>query len=307
MTNVAKLKLLSQKKNESFKQKLLAGDKPKGTYYKESEDARLWKLTMDKEFNGKAVLRFLPNKNEEGFDVVTRISYNDQHKHTKKYYIENSLTSLNEADPAYEYNGTVMQMYPKGTPEREANMIKRKIYHYANVLVIKDEANPENEGKVFIFKFGNGLFDKIKNAQMPQYDDETPFSPFDMFSSKNFRLVSKNKGGYPNFDDSTFSGDLNPLSKDEAKIEELYEKCYDLDKEILGPDNFKSYAELQKVLNNYLGKNLTQSHQTLEESIESDDLPQVKSKAVKSVIQDDSFDDEEDFLQSLTALVSDDD
>ena len=128
---------------------------------------------------------------------------------------------------------------------------KRKLSYYSNIYVIKDPANPENEGKIFLFKFGKKIFDKILNAMQPEFEDEAPVNPFDFWQGANFRLKIRKVEGYWNYDKSEFDSP-EPLLKDDDAMEAIWKKEYSLSA-IVAPDQFKSYDELEKRLNSVLG------------------------------------------------------
>jgi hypothetical protein len=167
-----------------------------------------------------------------------------------KWYIENSLTTLGQKDPVSEYNS---RLWNNGTEagKEQARKQKRRTSYYANVLVLKDPANPVNEGKVKLYKFGQKIFDKIMAAMKPEFADEDPVNPFDLFEGANFRIKIKMVAGYWNYDSSEFERQ-SPLSEDNERLENVFNAQHDVH-EIVSPDQFKSYEELQEKLNEVLG------------------------------------------------------
>ncbi len=213
-----------------------------------SSDDRLWKLECDKSGNGYAVIRFLPAPNGEDLPFVKLYSHAFQGP--GGWYIENSLTTLNQKDPVSELNS---ELWNNGTDAGKeiARKQKRKLTYVSNIYVVKDPANPANEGKVFLYKFGKKIFDKITAAMQPEFEDETPIDPFDFWQGANFKLKAKNVAGYRNYDSSEFVAQGALLDDDDA-MEEIWKKEYSL-AELVAPDQFKSYDELKKRLDYVLG------------------------------------------------------
>ena len=213
-----------------------------------SGDDRLWKLECDKGGNGYAVIRFLPAPNGEDLPFVKLYSHAFQGP--GGWYIENSLTTMNQKDPVSELNS---ELWNNGTDAGKeiARKQKRKLTYAANIYVVKDPANPTNEGKVFLYKFGKKIFDKITAAMQPEFEDETPIDPFDFWQGANFKLKAKNVAGYRNYDSSEFASQGALLDDDDA-MEAIWKKQYSL-AELVAADQFKSYDELKKRLDYVLG------------------------------------------------------
>ena len=163
-----------------------------------SGDDREWKPTVDKAGNGYAVIRFLPPSQGEEFPWVRLWNHGFQGP-TGKWYIENSLTTLNQNDPVSELNSELWNSGVEANKE-VARKQKRRLAYYANILVVQDSGNPENNGKVFLFKFGKKIFDKIKDVMQPQFEDEAPMNPFDFWEGANFKLKIRQVEGYRNYD-----------------------------------------------------------------------------------------------------------
>jgi len=213
-----------------------------------SSDDRNWKLECDKSGNGYAVIRFLPAPNGEDLPFVKLYSHAFQGP--GGWYIENSLTTLGQKDPVSEYN---TMLWNNGTDagKEAARKQKRKLTYVSNIYVVKDPANPENEGKVFLFKYGKKIFDKLTAAMQPEFEDEEAIDPFDFWQGANFKLKAKNVAGYRNYDSSEFARPDALLDDDEA-MEAVWKKQYSL-AEIVAADQFKSYDELKKRLDYVLG------------------------------------------------------
>jgi len=223
-------------------------------------DDRLWKLECDKSGNGYAVIRFLPAPNGEDLPFVKLYSHAFQGP--GGWYIENSLTTLGQKDPVSEYN---TMLWNNGTDagKEAARKQKRKLTYMANIYVVKDPANPDNEGKVFLYKFGKKIFDKLTAAMQPEFEDEEAIDPFDFWQGANFKLKAKNVAGYRNYDSSEFARPDALLDDDDA-MEAIWKKQYSL-AELVAADQFKSYDDLKKRLDYVLGNKGTPRYQDPEE------------------------------------------
>ena len=212
-------------------------------------DERFWKPEMDKTGVGSAIIRFLPAP--EGEELPWVKMYSHAFQGNGGWYIENSLTTIGQKDPVSEYN---RELWNSGS-EKDKETVrkqKRKLSYYSNIYVVKDPAHPENEGKVFLFKFGKKIFDKILNAMQPEFEDEEPINPFDFWGGANFRLKIRKVEGYWNYDKSEFDSSSALLDDDDA-LEALWKKEYSLSA-IVAPDQFKSYEDLEKRLKYVLGQ-----------------------------------------------------
>ena len=240
--------LKKQSKLGSLTEKLVKEVEKMNTNGGGSADDRYWKPEMDKSGVGSAVIRFLPAP--EGEDLPWVKMYSHGFQGPGGWYIENSLTTIGQKDPVSEYNRGLWNSGSEKDKETVRKQ-KRKLSYYSNIYVVKDPANPQNEGKVFLFKFGKKIFDKILNAMQPEFDDEEPINPFDFWSGANFRLKIRKVEGYWNYDKSEFDSP-SPLLSDDDALEAIWKKEYSLSA-ILAPDQFKSYDELEKRLNYVLG------------------------------------------------------
>ncbi len=205
-------------------------------------DERIWKGELDKSGNGYAVLRFLPAVHGEELPWVKMYSHAFQGP-TGQWYIENSRTTINQKDPVSEYNSKLWNTGIESDKEI-ARKQKRKLSYYSNIYVVSDPKHPENEGKVFLFKYGKKIYDKLLAAMQPEFQDESPVNPFDPFVGANFKLKIRKVDGYWNYDKSEFEAP-SKLFEDETKVEEICQKAYGL-AEFTQKSNFKSYEELQK-------------------------------------------------------------
>lgn len=207
-----------------------------------------WKPERDKAGNGQALIRFLPAAEGETTPWITY--YDHWFKGpTGQYYTEKSLTTIGQDDPVSEFNS---RLWNSGidADKDQARAQKRKMHYVANILVVKDFANPENDGKVFLYRFGAKIFDKIKDAMNPVFEGDEPINPFDFWDGADFHMRITNVEGWVNYDKSVFR-DPRPLSDDDARLEEIYNALTPLSS-LIAPDKFKSYAELKAKLNRVL-------------------------------------------------------
>ena len=213
-----------------------------------SGDERVWKLECDKSGNGYAVIRFLPAPDGEDLPFVKLYSHAFQGP--GGWYIENSLTTLGQKDPVSEYN-TLLWNNGTDAGKETARKQKRKLTYVSNIYVVKDPANPQNEGKVMLYKYGKKIFDKLTAAMQPEFEDEEAIDPFDFWQGANFKLKAKNVAGYRNYDSSEFARPDALLDDDEA-MEAAWKKEYSL-AELVAADQFKTYDELKLRLDYVLG------------------------------------------------------
>ena len=243
-------------------------------------DERLWKPELDTSGNGYAVIRFLPAIEGEDLPWVKLFSHAFQGP-TGQWYIENSRTTLGRGDigkdPASEYNSSLWNSGVE-TDKEIARKQKRKLSYYSNIYVVSDSKNPHNEGKVFLFRYGKKIFDKLMAAMQPEFEDESPINPFDFWKGANFKLKIRKVDGYWNYDKSEFEAPSAILDDDSA-IERIWKEQYSL-ADFTAPSNFKSYEELKTRLDAVLSGKQVVSNQTVEdEPIAS---PKVDTKPVES-------------------------
>ena len=220
------------------------------TETKNYDDDRFWKPTRDKAGNGYAVVRFLPAKEGEDLPWVRYWDHGFKGP-TGLWYIENSLTSIGQDDPVSESNGL---LWNTGRDEDKAlaRERKRRLHYVSNVLVVSDPANPQNEGKVFVYKFGKKIFDKIMDVMQPQFADEDPVNPYDFWEGADFKIKIRKVEGWVNYDKSEFASAAPLFGGDEEKLENVYNQLHSL-ADFIDPKNYKSYDELKAKLNKVLG------------------------------------------------------
>jgi len=262
-------------------------------------DDRFWKPTVDKAGNGYAVIRFLPAPQGEELPWVRYWDHGFQGP-SGLWYIENSLTSIGQQDPVSEAN-SVLWNTGREEDKETARKRKRRLHYVANIQVVSDPSNPENDGKVFLYKFGKKIFDKIMDVMQPQFADEQPVNPFDFWEGANFKLKIQQVAGYRNYDKSEFAS-VTPLSADDTQLEAIYNKLYSL-QDFLDPKNYKSYADLKARLNKVLGE---ESVMTTAESIAIDETANVSVVTEAPGVQINSVpetnNDEEDTLSYFQKL-----
>ena len=258
------------------------------------EDTRFWQPEVDKAGNGMAVIRFLPAPSVDGDDALPWVrTFSHGFQGPGGWFIDNCLTTLNEKCPVCEHNNTLWNSGIEANKDI-ARKQKRKLSYVANILVVSDPSNPSNEGQIRLYKFGKKIFDKITEAMNPDFADETPVNPFDLWEGANFKLKIRNVEGYRNYDKSEFADASPLLNGDDEKLEELWKKEYSL-KDFTERKNFKAYDQLKTRLDKVLG---------------FDGAPIVKSKAEDTVatLKDDTSvlnkplhaDDEDlDYFKSL--------
>ena len=216
------------------------------------DDDRFWQPEVDKAGNGMAVIRFLPAPAVDGDEALPWVRYwNHGFQGPGGWYIENSLTTLNQKDPVSEYNSVLWNSGIEANKEI-ARKQKRRLTYIANILIVSDPKHPENEGQIKLYKFGKKIFDKISEAMNPEFADETPLNPFDFWAGANFKIKIRQVEGYRNYDKSEFDKPSELLDGDDKKLEALWKKEYSL-KEFVDPSQFKSYDVLKAKLDKVLG------------------------------------------------------
>jgi len=232
--------LRNQNSLDKLLQQVQKDDKP-NTEKKSYVDERLWKPVVDKSGNGYAVIRFLPAPAGEELPWVRLWNHAFQGP-TGQWYIENSLTTMNQNDPVSEFNSALWNSGVESDKEI-ARKQKRKLQYYSNIYVVEDTMNPENNGKVMLYRYGKKIYDKIMEAMQPEFADETPINPFDLWEGANFKLKIRKVDGYWNYDKSEFDNPVQLKPTDE-ELESIYGKTHSL-ADFTAQSNFKSYDELK--------------------------------------------------------------
>ena len=265
-------------------------------------DDRFWQPEVDAAGNGYAVIRFLDTPAVDGEDGLPWIQiWNHGFQGPGGWYIENSLTTLGKTDPVSEYN-TVLWNSGIEANKEIARKQKRKLTYIANILVISDAKRPQNEGKVFLYKFGKKIFDKIKEKLEPQFEDEKPMNPFDFWKGANFKIKIRNVEGYRNYDKSEFDSPAALFDGEDAKIEKVWKAAHSL-KDFLKPENFKTYDELKAKLNKVLGAGGAAAAVAKQIDDAVAEAPVIRSAPAKKVTAEDVSveDDDMAFFEKLAA------
>ncbi len=270
-------------------------------------DDRFWKPEVDASGNGYAVIRFLPAP--DGETVPWAKVYSHAFQGPGGWYIENSLTTLGEKDPVGEVN---RRLWNSGAEEDKdtARKQKRKLSYYSNIYVVKDPKNPENEGKVFLYKYGKKIHDKILAAMQPEFQDETPINVFDLWEGANFKLKIKKVAGYWNYDSSEFDS-VSALSADDSELEATWKLEHSLEA-FTAKDNFKSYDDLEARLNLVLGTGKRAPARAVVEELETPIAApptasfREKVGAATSPVKKEAVVEDDDALSYFASLASDD-
>jgi hypothetical protein len=276
-------KLKRDRSNSSLTKEVQKINQPiEGGYNK--DDDRFWQPETDKAGNGMAIIRFLPAPAIDGDDALPWVRrFNHGFQGPGGWLIDECLTTNNQKCPVCEHNSVLWNSGIEANKEIVRKQ-KRKLTYIANILVISDPKNPENEGQIKLYKFGKKIFDKISEAMNPEFADETPMNPFDFWEGANFKIKIRQVEGYRNYDKSEFDTPA-ALSDDDAKLEKIWKSEHSL-KEFLDAKHFKSYDALKDRLTLVLGLN---------------GVTQIGSKAEDATLSSapSADDDEMDYFKSL--------
>ena len=257
------------------------------------DDTRFWQPTVDKSGNGMAVIRFLPAPSVDGDDGLPWVRRFDHgFQGPGGWFIDNCLTTVGDKCPVCEHNSTLWNSGIEANKEIVRKQ-KRRLSYVANIYVVSDPSNPENEGTVRLFKFGKKIFDKISEVMNPEFPDETPLNPFDLWEGANFKLKIRNVEGYRNYDKSEFADKALLLDGDDAKLEAVYTKEHSL-KDFTDKKHFKPYEQLKARLDKVLGFEGDAVPNIRAEDVE---LPAPVARAKAPVA--DTVDDDLDYFKSL--------
>lgn len=271
-------------------------NKTKSQGFEDPHADKFWRMEADAAGNGFAVIRFLPGHTEDDDVFIKTMSHGFQNA-AGKWFIDNCLTTIGQECPVCEENNTLWNSGVEANKDIVRKR-KRKVSYISNIQVISDSRHPENEGKVFLFKYGQQIFDKIINALQPEFEDEKPLNPFDAETGANFKLKMRRKDGYANFESSAFE-EASAINKKDLK--DIMGKIYDL-QVFLAPAEFKSYDDLKDKLYKVIGGPVNNKASKSREDVEDDDVPvkterQQRKGAVETPADDD--DDSISFFQKL--------
>ena len=283
-------------KKSSFTDLLSKAENLNKSEQKQGPDARLWKPEVDKAGNGYAVIRFLPAP--DGEDLPWAQVWSHAFQGPGGWYIENSLTTLGKKDPVSDLNRELWNAGAEGSPQRDqARKQKRKLSYYSNIYVVKDSANPSNEGKVFLYRYGKKIFDKIMESMQPAFEDETPVNPFDFWKGADFKLKITRVAGFWNYDKSEFAESSTLGDFNDKELEAIWKGEHSLTA-FTADDQFKTYEELKYRLDSTLKGNY--SKQTDEET-QYEEL-----RATPAAVATPEPKEEEDTLSYFAQLAKDD-
>ena len=288
----------SAMKKSNFQDLLSKAENLNKSETKSGPDERLWKPEVDKAGNGYAVIRFLPAP--DGEDLPWAQVWSHAFQGPGGWYIENSLTTLGKKDPVSDLNRELWNSGAEGSPQRtQARNQKRKLNYYSNIYVVKDSANPSNEGKVFLYRFGKKIFDKIMESMQPAFEDETPVNPFDFWKGADFKLKITRVAGFWNYDKSEFAETSVLGGFNDKELEALWKEEHSL-AAFTADDQFKSYEDLKFRLESTLKGNYTKpaDAETFGEDVESTPAPVASAPA--------SVNEETDTLSYFAQLAKDD-
>ena len=283
MTSFANLK----RNSNSFEKLSKAVEATSAGTENSKDDNRFWQPEVDKAGNGMAIIRFLPAPAVDGDDALPWVrTFSHGFQGPGGWFIDNCLTTLNEKCPVCEHNNTLWNSGIEANKD-VARKQKRKLSYLANILVVSDPSNPSNEGQIKLYKFGKKIFDKITEAMNPEFADETPVNPFDMWEGANFKLKIRNVEGYRNYDKSEFAGKSALFDGDDEKLEALWKKEFSL-KEFTEKSQFKSYDVLKTRLDKVLGFEgvempRTKAETAVLDSFKEEDLAVIESRFEASV------------------------
>jgi len=265
----------------------------------DSED-NFWKPDVDKAGNGYAVIRFLPAPSGEDVPFVRIWDHGFQGP--GGWYIEKSLTTFGQPDPVSEYNSKLWATGMESNKDLVRKQ-KRRLSYFSNILVVKDPTRPENEGKVFLFKYGKKIFDKLNEAMNPEFSDETAKNPFDLWEGANFKLKIRQVEGYRNYDKSEFDT-VSPVSNDDEVLKKIWDSEYSL-QELLDKKHFKSYEDLKRRLEKAIGVSENTPYAPMNE-LEIASAPVFKAAAAPvAATAASAFDDEDEDLSFFKNLAKD--
>ena len=297
--NISKLVAEAEKLNSGGNQKSFGDD-------------RMWKPTVDKSGNGYAVIRFLPAPEGEELPWVRYWDHGFKGP-TGMWYIERSLTSIGQNDPVSEMNS---RLWNSGREEDKeiVRSRKRRLHYVSNIYVVSDPANPENEGKVFLYQYGKKIFDKIMDIMQPDFQDEDPVDPFDFWEGADFKLKIRQVEGYRNYDKSEFASPSPLLGGDDDELEGVYNRMHSL-QDFVDPKEFKTYDELKARLVRVLGEDDALGPMSTAESVSLDEsapapapkeTPAPTPNAAETAATSGDDDDEDDTLSYFQKLAAQD-
>lgn len=275
-----------------------------------NDNPNQWRLTRDKSDNGFAIIRFLP-ASEKDFNIQATAAKTEGitldpedvvpwvlvFKHgfrvKGRWFINECPRTIGNECPVCEIEAQKIEDgigWAKEYRDHEDRKIygqrKGKKNYWSNILVVKDSANPENEGKVFLFCYGEKIHEKLVSAMNPEFEDEAEMNPFCPWEGANFKLKAKRKDGYVNYDSSAFE-EPESISDDDDEIFAILEKTHTLN-DLVAPKVFKSYDALLKQYK----RTVEGAPAGARTSVDDDDTPHAEKNLDKKVNEDDEGSDE---------------
>jgi hypothetical protein len=284
----------------------LAKELEKTTESKSYKDDRFWSTERGKDGNGFAIIRFLPACAGEEVPWVRVFNHGFQGK--GGWFIENCPTTLGKKCPVCEANNELWNSGIESDKDIARNR-KRKLSYISNIMVVSDPANRDNEGKVFLFRYGKKIFDKISDCMQPKFPGEEPINPFDFWNGCNFKMKIQTVGGFANYDKSEFDTKSPLLEGKDEWLEKLWKSQYAL-QEFVGSDKFKSYEELKERYETVLTTEIKSAKKAEDEEPISESLSEKFRKkdapAAKKPVQEEETGDEDDTLSYFRKLAEED-
>ena len=259
-----------------------------------------WKPEVDKAGNGMATIRFLPSSAGDGEDSLPWVKiFSHGFQGPGGWLIDNCLTTKNQQCPVCEHNS---KLWNSGIKENKdlVSKQKRKLNYISNVYIVSDPKHPENEGKVFMFRYGKKIFDKLTEAMNPAFDDETAINPFDMWKGANFKLKIRKVDGYQNYDKSEFESP-SALSENDEELEKIWKSEHTL-KELLNDKEFKTYDVLKERLDKVLGESTSSTRVSIDEEPRVE--PKVARAKVAAAVKEPSISDDDDDAEYFAKLAA---
>jgi hypothetical protein len=246
-------------------------------------DDRLYVPTFNDNNQAKVTMRFLDSPDiDMPYAELKAHFFND----VGGWFIDNCPSSIGKECPVCE------DLYANNYYETDNEVYydrKKATSFYTNVLIIDDANKPENNGKVFIFKFGAKIMEKIDDVI------EDGKQPWDENCGVNFKFSAKKKGGkMTNYDASSFSDEETELGS-YGKEKEILDARHKL-AEFSAESSFKSYDELKKKYEKVIG-----------ESSDSKPAKSRKPAPKRGADEDDDIEDEDIVEDDISDDIGDED
>ena len=221
-------------------------------------DQRFYKPKFNKDGTFSAVVRFLPGPVKDGNEEISMIKkYSHYFSGPGGKYDEECLTTISQQCPVCDENKKCWDAGDKQTSRTRARVNSG----ITNILVINDPQAPENNGKVFLYKFGKKIIEKINEAKKPTNPTKKAIEVFSYYEGANFYITGKKTvtaEGQKFTDYTSSSFESNPSAiGDDNYIESIDKQLHSVE-EFIKPTNFKSYAALQELFSRVMGRSMAQ-------------------------------------------------